>query len=218
MESTRNHWPPQQPLRRRDVALQPAAVSSSKWNGDGVRESAGQGREVTKPSPDFEEPRTPHDCRENTGGASAQAGAWTHCHWQGTGPRQKHGEPGVAARGGRSAVWGGARAGGGGPAWAAAVPTGASASGRDPRGIEQGLESAANRGTVGAAGANGVRATEPREHLWADRGRPESGRHTVADIAARREAAAAGPVRHAARAPSQSDACAGDRGAARGDQ
>ena len=30
--------------------------------------------------------------------------------------------------------------------------------------------------------------------------------------------AAAGPVRHAARAPSQSDACAGDRGAARGDQ
>ena len=121
-------------------------------------ESAVQAKEVTKPSPDFEELRTPHDCRENTGGTSAQAGALADRHRQGAGPRQKHGEPGVAARGGRSAVWGGARAGGGGPAWAqgpAAEPADASARGRDSRGIEQGLESEANRGTMGAAGANG---------------------------------------------------------------
>ncbi len=94
------------------------AVSSSKRNGIGVRESAGQGREVTKPAPDFEELRTPHEYRENTDGASAQAGAWTHSHWQGTEPCQKHGDPGVAARGGRSAVCDSPRAGGGGRAWA----------------------------------------------------------------------------------------------------
>jgi serine/threonine protein kinase len=88
-------------------------VSRFKWNVVGMREFAGQGMEVTKPASYFEELRTPHNHRENTDRASAQAGAWTHRHWQGTGPCQKHRKPGVAARCGRSAVCGGPRAGAG---------------------------------------------------------------------------------------------------------
>ena len=118
---------------------------------------------MTKPIPDFEKLRTPHNHRESTVGTFAQAGYGPTAIGKELG-RAKSTVSRELNRLGAGARYGVARAQAFGGPPREQEPENESADsrafGRSPRGIDLGLEPAADRGKMGTAGAFGGRAPE----------------------------------------------------------